>query len=465
MLLRKHLLGGIITNISQEGLDRIIYIHLNAHNQVGEQVKLCLAVELMGKYSNVVLIGNNGKILGASKIIRGQRNILVGLDYEQQKQEGKLNLLTTELPIGSSIQSIQGLGGKTYTLLKKTLNEDANIILFLKEALLKNKFVRPVMFVTELFPTFFDLGPEKKYYFNSFCELLELFFKNKVLNDLIKQRTSNLRKIVNLTLKKVENRAIVQRAELEKCKGKNEKKLAGDLLLANINNIKPNACKIKVKNLFEEKQPDLTIELNPRLTVSQNAQKYYKKYAKLQIAEQKLTELIQEGKNELEYLQSLLFSLNQVTHESQLQEIQQELLEQGYIKIRTKKKPVENQRILETISLETGNELFIGKNNLQNEYITFKIAKKNDLWFHTQKIPGAHVILHAKINRDFLESEITTAAQIAVNNSHAHHSSLVAVDFTTAKNVRKMPNGKPGMVNYTNFKTIFVNPNSLNEEP
>ncbi|GHU84633.1 fibronectin-binding protein A [Clostridia bacterium] len=468
MLLRKHLMGGIVTKISQEGLDRIIYIEFNALNQISERTSVCLVAELMGKYSNIVLVGNTGKVVGAAKIIHGQRSVLVGRNYERQTQPGKINLITERWQSdGRELgKSIQGLGNRTYTLLKKSLKDDAAIVTFICDTLNENKNVKPVMLTEETFPVFFDFDEFKnKLHFDSFCELLETFFKDKARTDLIKQRTSDLRGIVNIFLKRVRNRIKSQSEELEECKEKEEKRLKGDLLLANLNNLKDlGNCsgEIKLRNFYDEKQSRVAITLDPKLTVSQNAQKYYKEYHKLQVAEKKLTELICEGEKELEYLQSVVFGLDQVVHESRLEEIRQELMEQGYIKTHTKKKKeVKNKFLPEVISLATGGELLVGKNNLQNEYVTFKAAKKNDLWFHAQKVPGSHVILRVKNGEEAQDSEIEEAAKVAASNSRAQGGSLVAVDFTTAKNVRKMPGGKPGMVTYVNFKTVFVNPSPL----
>ncbi|MDR2817600.1 MAG: NFACT family protein [Oscillospiraceae bacterium] len=464
MLLRKHLMGGIVTKISQEGLDRIIYIEFDVLNQIAERTRVCLVAELMGKYSNIVLVGSTDKVLGAVKIIHGQREVFVGGNYEKQTQPGKINLVTERWPDDGRepSKSIQGLTGRTYALLKKGLKSDAAVITFICEALNENKNVKPVMLTEEALPVFFDfdvLGD--KLYFDSFCELLEAFFKDKVRSDLIKQRTSDLRGIVNVFLKRVKNRIKAQSEELEQCKEKEEKKLKGDLLLANLGNLRDvgNCSEIKLENFYDEGQSRITIALDPRLTVSQNAQKYYKGYRKLQVAEKKLAELILEGEEELEYLQSVVFGLDQAVHESRLEEIRQELVEQGYIKTHTKrKKEVKNKFLPEVIFLKTGGELLVGKNNLQNEYVTFKAAKKDDLWFHAQKIPGSHVVLRIKNGQEFQSCEIEEAARVAASNSRAQGGSLVAVDFTAVRNVRKMPGGKPGMVIYVNFRTIFVNP-------
>ncbi|MDR1354471.1 MAG: NFACT family protein [Oscillospiraceae bacterium] len=460
MLLRKHLLGGIVTEIKQENLDRIIYIEFDQRNQIGNRISPTLAIELMGRYSNIVLVNNNNRILGALKIIHGQRSIVTGEPYVKQEQVGKINLLVTE-PTGTmpSLTDIQGLGKRACSLLKENFDSDSLILQALRDRLREHGGVTPTLVVDRWHPTFFDCKKTEgeKLYFSSFCELLDSFFKARLKADLLKQRTGNFNKIISTLSKRIINKIKTQREELESCCTRHEQKLKGDLLLANLHTLS-NSVGLKstrLKNFCDEQPQELTIDLNPRLTIAQNAQKYYKEHRKLQVAEKKLQEQIINGENELEYLNSITFGLSQATQESQLAEIRQELLNQGYIKIQKNHKQAKNKFLPKSIQLNTGNELLIGKNNLQNEHLTFKLAKRNDLWFHAQKVPGSHVILNIKTSPP-QDWEIEAAAKAAAENSDAHNGSTVAVDFTSSKNVRKMPGGKPGMVNYINFKTIFV---------
>ena len=467
MLLRKHILGGRITGITQQGLDRIIYIKFLAQNQIGENRRFCLVVELMGRYSNLVLLDENEVILGAVKFLKeGQRQILPNCKYPKQEQNKKINLLEFEpqnITEEAELETLlQGVSKKTRMQLRKVARTNEEAINILTKLLNSTELPKPTVIKEENgseFPFFeFSGVRDIKRQFSSYSELLEHFLAKQAKDNLIKQRTKDLNIIINTHKARVQNRLSVQRAELEKCAEKDYKKQCADLLGANLHLVKKGDKALTVTNFFEEGQPQFKISLDENLTGAQNMEKYYKEYRKLKTAEAKLKELIELGEKELEYFNNLSFNIEQVSSNDDIEGIKQELVEQKYIKA-GKRKAQTTQAKVHAAEFGAGFKVFVGHNNLQNEFLTLKFAKKNDLWFHAQKVPGSHVILKSEPGYEPDNKIIEQAAKIAAQNSKAKGSLTVAVDYTKISNVKKMPGGKPGMVNYVNFKTIFVRPN------
>lgn len=464
MLLRKHILGGQITKIAQQGLDRIIYIEFLAQNQIGESHKFSLAVELIGRYSNLILLDENEVVLGAVKFLKeGQRRILPNCKYPKQEQNKKINLLEfvpENIADEAELETLlQGVSKKTRVQLKKLASTNKEAIDLLMKLLSSKELPKPVV-ITEgngdEFPFFEISGAENiKRQFNSYSELLEYFLAKQAKDNLIKQRTKDLSMVINMHKARVQNRLSVQKAELEECADKDYKKQCADLLGANLHLVKKGDKALTVANFFEEGQPQCTIVLDENLTGAQNMEKYYKEYRKLKTAEVKLKELIELGERELEYFSNLSFNIEQVSSNDDIEGIRQELIEQKYIKA-GRRKVRSIQANMRGVELSMGFKVFVGHNNLQNEFLTLKFAKKNDLWFHAQKVPGSHVILKSEPGYEPDDKIIEQAAKIAAQNSKAKTSLTVAVDYTRVSNVKKMPGGKPGMVNYVNFKTIFV---------
>ena len=464
MLLRKHILGGRITKIAQQGLDRIIYIEFLAQNQIGESHKFSLAVELMGRYSNLILLDGNEVVLGAVKFLKeGQRRILPNCKYPKLEQNEKINLLKFEpknITEETELETLlQGVSKRTRVQLKKLASTNKEAVSILTELLSSKELPKPVVIAEENgneFP-FFEIGGAEniKRQFSSYSELLEYFLAKQTKDNLIKQRTKYLSMVINMHKARVQNRLNVQRAELEECVDKDYKKQCADLLGANLHLVKKGDKALTVVNFFEEGQPQCTIALDENLTGAQNMEKYYTEYRKLKTAEVKLKELIELGEKELEYFNNLSFNIEQVNSNDDIEGIKQELIEQKYIRA-GRRKVRSIQASMHGVELGIGFKVFVGHNNLQNEFLTLKFAKKNDLWFHAQKVPGSHVILRSEPGYEPDDKIIEQAAKIAAQNSKAKTSLTVAVDYTKISNVKKMPGGKPGMVNYVNFKTIFV---------
>lgn len=464
MLLRKYILGGRITRINQQGLDRIIYIEFLAQNQIGESHKFSLAVELMGRYSNLILLDENEVVLGAVKFLKeGQRRILPNCKYPKQEQNEKINLLEfvpENIAEEAELETLlQGVSKKTRTQLKKVASTNKEAVNLLAKLLSSKELPRPVVVKEENsneFPFFEFSGIENiTRQFSSYSELLEYFLAEQAKNNLIKQRTKDLSMIINMHKTRVQNRLNAQKAELEECAEKDYKKQCADLLGANLHLAKKGDKTLTVANFFEEGQPPCTIILDKNLTGAQNMERYYKEYRKLKTAEVKLKELIGLGEKELEYFNNLSFNIEQVCSNDDIEGIRQELVEQKYIQAK-RGKMRSTQAELHLAELSIGFKVFVGHNNLQNEFLTLKFAKKNDLWFHAQKVPGSHVILKSEPGYEPDAKIIEQVAKIAAQNSKARTSLTVAVDYTKVSNVKKMPGGKPGMVNYINFKTIFV---------
>lgn len=504
MLMRKHLGSGKLIGIRQDGLERILFLDFECVNELGDVVTVTLACEIMGRCSNLVMIGNDGRVIDSIKRVdeemSRERMVLPGMKYTLPPRGDRLNFLTAEpddiisalrmtSPAELSKALIRVFEGVSPILVREwtyfagrgmhlesdsVSGDQLDRLLFAikrtreqltsggccfsavsdKEGQLKDfSFVRLEQFGTLMYTK--ELP--------SACELLDYFYSERDRVQRTKQRANDLFKLlVNLT-ERTSRRIAAQRDELIACADRDRHKLCGDLISANIYRLKKGDTQAVLENFYEDGSPEITIDLDARKTPSQNAQHYYNEYKKAATAEIKLTEQIAKGEDELQYLDSVFDSLTRASTENDIAQLRLELAEQGYIRnTRGKAKPPKALPPIEYKSSD-GFTILVGRNNHQNDQLSLKFAEKSDIWLHTQGITGSHVLIltDGAVPPD---KTIEEAAVIASVNSRGRGSNLVPVDYCLAKYVKKPAGAKPGKVIFTNYKTAFVRPDTELEQ-
>lgn len=502
MLLRKRLGGAKLLNISQPSLERILFFDFQAVNELGDKIELRLIAEIMGKYSNVILIDSQGVIIDALKRVdltmSSQRLVLPNIKYELPPPQDKLNILqhspeeiiaraTTELGEmalnKALLNSLQGVSpvicrelehksSSGLEITNKNLSTADKMGLYKALEDLKNTAEntdgKPFMIVKSGENKPFDISfmPINQYgntvitkEYDSFSSLLDCFYFERDQADRMKVKSQTLHKLLTNLTERFARKINLQKAELEKCKNRDALRINGDLLQANIYRIKKGASSISVENFYDNNNL-IEIKLNPAISPAANIQKYYKDYRKSKTAETMLTQQIKNAKEELEYLDSVSEVLERAESEKELSQIRLELCEQGYIKAQKgKQKKLASLPPLEFESSD-GFRILVGRNNKQNDQLTLKTAKKTDLWFHTKEIHGSHTILFTE-GKEPTDIAIKEAAQLAAYFSKAKNSTQVPVDYTLVKNVNKPSGAKPGMVIYLSNQTLYVTPTLL----
>lgn len=473
MLLRKLLCGARLTDITQEGFERIVTLTFDAKNELGDPVTYRLVVEIMGKYSNIILLNSDNKIVECVKRIDFQkssvREILPGLIYQLPPAQDKMNILEDSIfDIENKMKSFDTTRGKAASKAIQGISPIvANEIEFeLSLSQLKEYIQNPVPTVVILDKpkdfTFFmphqygDLCTYKS--FDSFSELIDFFYFEQVKLERIKQRSNDLFKHIQTLTERAYRKAINRQKELEECKDKEKLRIYGDLINANLYQLEKGAMFYDVDNFYDNNEP-IRIPADPTLTPSQNAQKYYKDYRKKQIAESKLNEFIKQAEDEALYLETVLDELTRATTDAEITAIREELRQGGFLSKGGNKNANSKKLPPRKFMSSEGYSIFVGRNNVQNDQLTLKTAKNYDLWFHTKDVPGSHVIVTAIQDKPFTDKLIREAAMLAVVHSKAYASSNVAVDYTIVKNVHKPNGAKPGMVIYDDYNTEYVTPN------
>lgn len=498
MLLRKRLSGARLVDIRQPELERALYFDFEATNELGDKVTLTLAMEIMGKYSNIILIDNQGGIINALKRVdaemSSQRLVLPGLRYQLPPPQNKKNLL--DYPAEELIEDlkrepgdrplskvllgrIQGISpvvcrelehltgrGRDLTIHQMSPEEEERLRFFLSRLgrtvsetsgepyLVVDRQGKPLDF------SFFNItqygsGAVVRRE-ESFSALLDQFYEERDRLERMRVRSQDLLRVLTNLSERLSRKINAQRADLAQCGDRDQFRVYGDLLNANLYQVPKGASSVELENFYENMEP-LVIKLNPALTASQNAQKYYKDYRKARTAEQVLKEQIEQAQQELEYVDTVFDALSRAETERDLSEIRQELAEQGYLKRgQGKQKPQAMMGPMEFCSSE-GFPILVGRNNRQNDKLTMKQASNNDLWFHTKNIPGSHTVLVTQ-GQTPGEQSILEAAMLAAYHSRAKSSSQVPVDYTQIRNVNKPSRAKPGMVIYENYRTLYVTP-------
>ena len=499
MLLRKHLSGGIILNISQFFMDRIIFIDISSLDELGQTSEKRLIVEIMGRHSNIILVDKSSlKIIDSIKRVPEEisriRQVLPGLKYDCPPSDNKMNplefneeefckllenthantqifkffyinymglspLIGKEICFNSNIDIKRPIGSLD-KLEKETLfNSFLKIINKIKEkdydpVLIKDSYSNNYLAFHTL--DIQQFGNQNKVYMDSISSVLNKYYYINDMIDRVNQKAQSMTKSIQTKLERSQNKLAKQKQELLEAKDREKYKICADLLSANLYNIEKGTSEVLVENFYTENMDKIRIPLDPKYTPAQNVQRYYKKYSKLKNAHLLLSKQIIETREEIDYLENVLNSIENCTEVIELDEIREELIKEGYFK---KNKKDKNKTITKTkphhyISSE-GIHIYVGKNNRQNDELTLRFAHKEDIWLHVQKMPGSHVIIK-KGNQDISDTTLEEAAILAAFYSKGKNSTNVPVDYTEKKNVKKPKNAKTGMVIYENFNTIFI---------
>ena len=499
MLLRKRLTGGRLAAIRQEGWERALYLDFDCINELGDPVRLTLAVEIMGRHSNIILIGQDGIIIDAIKRVdpamSSVRPILPGLRYEvpppaegldpsrhtpeeivsaiRGGKDGPLSKAIQQTVTGLSPLSCREIayrataGGDTpvSALTDREWEKLTHCIARTRDAVLTGERRVPYLLVKpDGTPQEFSFQPIIQYgpsvvgqEMASFSALLDAFYARRAAAERMKVRSHDLLRVLTNATERVRRKLNNQRQELAAAADRDTLRLYGDLINASMHLIPPGASSVQLINYYDENCATITVPLDPALSAAANAQKYYKDYRKAQTAERILTQRIAEGEQELVYLESVFDSLSRATTTRELEELRRDLEEQGYLRRQKgKQKPPPPMKAL-TFRSDDGFTILVGRNNLENDRLTLRTARGGDIWFHTKNIPGSHVIVVTE-GQTPPDRTLEQAAIIAATHSKAADSVQVPVDYTAAKYVKKPAGAKPGMVIYTDNRTAYVNP-------
>ena len=491
MLLRKHLSGGRLIGVSQPPMERCAVFTFECMDEMGDLVQRKLIAELMGRTCNLYLLSPEGRIIDCLRRIgldeSARRQALPGLYYQDPEPVTKRNPLELTVEYYVNLFSKPGadllaqrlmdeLGGLSPLVCREAAlyacgDVDARlekgditdisgkIADFFKENL---ENPAPYYYAQNGNPKQFAFCPIRQYgdciRAESFSGLLDMFYTVRDRNDAMRQKSQSVRKTVQNLCTRLTRKLAIQERELEATYDRERLRQLGDILTANIHKVTKGQTLVRVEDFYDEDMKEIEIPLSPLLSPQQNAAKFYKDYARMKTAEKELTRQIQLGEGELEYLKSVLDELNRADSDQALEEIKQELQAGGYFRADAGKKRVKTGK-LPPLRFEStdGFAIFVGRNNRQNEELTFKSARKDDIWLHASKVHGSHVII-ACAGQTVPDDTITQAAQLAAHYAETTGGQNIPVDVTPVRQVKKIPNGKPGMVIYHTYKTVIVNP-------
>ena len=464
MVLRKYLQGAVIESIQQIDNDRIVEIIVSNKNEIGDHIQATLIIEIMGKHSNILLVDKaNNKILEVIKHIgfsqNSYRTLLPGATYIAPpttdafnpftiKNEKLFEILQTQELTTKNLQHLfQGLGRDTAMELEKILLDD-------KLNTFRNFFsqgTKPYLTEFSFSPVPFSNRVGEP--FSSLSELLDTYYKDKAERDRVKQQASELIRLVENELQKNRQKLKKQEKELLATENAEEFRQKGELLTTFLHQVPNDQDQVVLDNYYTN-QP-VTIALDKALSPNQNAQRYFKRYQKLKESVKYLTDLIEETKSTILYLESVETVLNQAGLD-EIAEIREELIQTGFIRRRQREKLQKRKKPEKYLASDGKTIIYVGRNNLQNDELTFKMARKDELWFHAKDIPGSHVVISG--NLDPSDEVKTDAAELAAYYSKGRLSNLVQVDMIQVKKLNKPTGGKPGFVTYTGQKTLRVTP-------
>ena len=491
MLLRKHLSGARLIGVSQPPMERCAIFTFSCINEMGDLVEQKLIAELMGRTCNLYLLSPEGRIIDCLRRIgldeSAKRQALPGLYYQDPEPITKKNPLelTEECYVNLFSQPgadllaqrlMDELGGLSPLVCREAALyacgdvdarlENGNIpeisgkiAEFFKENLENSA---PYYYAQNGIPKQFAFCPIREYgdctRAESFSGLLDMFYTVRDRNDAMRQKSQSVRKTVQNLCTRLTKKLAIQEKELEATYDRERLRQLGDILTANIHKITKGQTLVRVEDFYDEDMKEIEIPLSPLLSSQQNAAKFYKDYARMKTAEKELTRQIELGEGELEYLKSVLDELNRADSDQALEEIKQELQAGGYLKADGGKKRIKTGK-MPPLRFEStdGFPIYVGRNNRQNEELTFKSARKDDIWLHASKVHGSHVII-ACAGQSVPDDTITQAAQLAAHYAETTGGQNIPVDVTPVRQVKKIPNGKPGMVIYHTYKTVIVNP-------
>ncbi|MCP8970194.1 Rqc2 family fibronectin-binding protein [Ectobacillus ponti] len=483
MLLRKHLEGGIIERIEQVELERIIRLTVRSRNEIGDESYKTLIVEIMGRHSNIILIDTaTGTILDSLKhlspAVNRHRTVFPGHAYVAPPEQHKVDPLAVETA-DQLLRPLDFLAGKmdkqlvnvfagVSPLLAKEIVKTAGLVnertlpaafLDIMQRIRQHDYT-PVMITQEAKETFYMLplthilGEVRT--FDSLSALLDRFFFGKGERDRVKQQSHDLERLITNELAKNEKKLEKLCRELQDAEKAEQYQLYGELLTANMYNMKRGQAEIEVINYYDENGATITIPLHPLKTPSENAQSYFTRYQKAKNSVSIIEEQIAKTEAEISYFEGLLQQMESASQKD-TEEIREELVEEGYLRSRgkaqKKQKPV--KPVPDRYVSTAGIEILVGKNNKQNDYVTNKLARRDEIWLHTKDIPGSHVVIRS-MEPD--EQTLQEAAVLAAYFSKAKQSSSVPVDYTKIRHVKKPSGAKLGFVTYDNQQTLYVTP-------
>lgn len=496
MVMRKHLQSGKIIKIEQPDFDRILNIYVESLNELGDYSVKKLVLEIMGRHSNIILTDENNTILDCIKHIghdtSSVREVLPGREYTLPPSQGKINTLEldnndfNEVLENNPSFEIQSVIYKNYTGISPIAASEicyrANVngstpveaLTDIQKEIVFNKFAElvedikanrfyPESITNEKGKTI-DFSPIEMTQFNgleikkytSISELIESFYANRDFAYRIGQKTQDLRKLITQNIERCIRKKDIQMQTLRSIKNRDELRLKGELLTANIYSIKKGMTTVELPNYYSENQELAAIELDSNKTPSENAQKYYKAYNKAKRTFEALKDQIKSNDEELAYLESVLTSVNNCTDEQDVKEIRRELREEGYVKkVKNQKDKSKKHSVPLHFISQDGFDIYVGKNNIQNDELTLKFARPRDIWMHTKNIPGSHVIIVAN-GQTIPDTTLNEGAMLSAFYSKAKNSSKVPVDYTEKKNVKKPNGSKPGFVIYETNKTAYI---------
>ena len=475
MLLRKHIEGGFIHTIVTDPFERVITFNIESKNEIGDQVFRKLTIEIMGRHSNIILTDTaNNKIIDSLKhlppSINSYRTVLPGQVYIAPPEQDKTNPLTVSDDEIKNFFTEETSTKEIVEHFKGFSSTHANELLFRLKGKDTVHSFRSFLdeIVNSAHPTYMEV--DRKIYFSptklTHLEGLETHYENLSLlldrtffaraeRDRVKQQAGDLERWLQNELNKLKLKIKKLHKDLENASKLDKFQLYGELLMANLYLFEKGMKEVTVSNYYSETEEQITIPLSERKTPVENAQSYYSKYNKAKNALIKVKDQIEKTEKEIEYFEMLMAQVNQASP-ADIEEIREELAEQGYLRMRaSKKKKKPTKPSPESFVSSSGIEISVGKNNKQNDYLTFKLAKRSDIWLHTKDIPGSHVVIHSN---EPDETTLLEAATLSAYFSKARDSSSVPVDYTEIRQVKKPNGAKPGFVIYFEQKTLYVTP-------
>ncbi len=498
MLLRKHLNGGKLLGAKCYGFERIVDLEFEAYDELGFKSSKHLICELMGKYSNLILTDSEGKILALTRPVdfssSSQRHLLVGMKYSEPEKQDKIDTeaLTKEQFLkeldnapremrvdkllssrfsGIAISTARQVAYKQTGCIDSLVCEvdSKKVCDYFFEIIdgIKNGTACPYLVLNEKKePQEYSYVPLEYFgkgfeivQLESFGKLLDTFFQKKGSNERIRQKSADILKLLTNAENRILRKISLQTQELNECESLEEYRIMADLITANLHAIRSGMQSVEVVNYYDENMGTIKIPLDNRISPSQNAQRYYKKYSKLKKAKIELVKQIELSKIELDYIATVFDSLTKAEGEGDLSQIRDELYHSGYAS-RMKNYSLTKSQAPKPLKFRTsgGYTLLVGKNNIQNDYITMKLAEKTDWWFHVKNMPGSHVLMQCD-KEEPSELDFTEACELAAFYSKAEGNNI-AVDYTKAKHVKKPAGAKPGYVIYHINWTAYVTPSA-----
>ena len=488
MLLRKHLLGGRLVGVHQLPMERTAVFTFRCTDEMGDRVEKRLVAELMGRTCNLYLLSPEGRIIDCLRRVgldeTSLRPALPGLNYQEPEpvhkadpltltEEYYVNLLTKPGADLLSARLMDELGGLSPLVCREAALYAAGDVDARVEAVSAEKlylfFREHLLHPTPCFTAAPD-GTPKQFAFcpirqygehreaEGFSALLDGFYTLRDQKDSMRQKSQTVRKTVSNLCQRLKRKLAVQEKELEATYDRERLRRVGDIVTANLHAITRGQTLLQAEDFYDEDMKVIDIPLSPLLSPQQNAAKFYKDYTRMKNAEKELTRQLELGREELTYLQSVLEELSRAATEQELEEIRQELRSGGYLKQEKAKNRMKQGKLPPMRFVSTdGYPIYVGRNNRQNDELTFKLARKDDIWLHASKVHGSHVIISCGGTTP-PDDTVTQAAQLAAYYSESTGGQNIAVDVTPVKQVKRVPSAKPGMVIYHTYRTVIANP-------